>query len=534
MTVPQVEDEQEHHSALTVADDSNSADVPNLKGDWHNIFILLVLYTMQGIAGLGFYTGVAILMQTNKHITYKDQALFSIVTWSYSLKMIWAPLVDAFCIQKMGRRKSWLIPVQYLIGGCFIYIGNNINEWLPETEKPDVLKLFYAFFFVQILVATQDIVVDGWALTMLKKNNVVYASTCNGVGAPLGIMMGSFFLVLFTSENFCNKYLRFTPVTGGILTKEYLFYCLAVLFILITTLILIFKKEKEYRSEENYIKLNVIQSYLLIWDILKKPSIRVLMTALLTAEIGFATTEQSLLILKLIETGVPKHNIMVINSSTYIVNIITPIIISKYTSGPKPMSVFLKVTPARLIWNITFVIFIYYTTKFLTTYENIGFPIYYYAVLAILFIINNILGMTMKVSKFALFNRISDPRFGGTYMTLLNTFSYLGTFSSTSLAISMIDFLTFKECPLNYDNNCSTSNQNNTCITNGSSCIVTVNGYYVESALCILFGIGWYYIFRGTLKKLQVKSPSHWMVNVKNNKVKKNETTEYTMVENTQ
>jgi len=61
---------------------------------------------------------------------------------------------------------------------------------------------------------------------------------------------------------------------------------------------------------------------------------------------------------------------------------------------------------------------------------------------------------------------------------------------------------------------------------------VTVNGYYVESALCILFGIGWYFIFRGTLKKLQVKSSSHWMVNVKNNKVKKNETTEYTMVQN--
>ncbi|XP_026811512.1 acetyl-coenzyme A transporter 1-like [Rhopalosiphum maidis] len=532
MTVPQVEDEQEHLSALTVVDDSNSADVPNLKGDWHNIFILLVLYTMQGIAGFGFYKGVMILMQTNKHITYKVQALFSIVTWPYNLKMIWAPLVDAFCVQKMGRRKSWLIPIQYLIGGCFIYIGNNINEWLPETEKPDVLKLFYAFLFLQILVATQDIVVDSWALTMLKKNNVVYASTCNAVGAPLGIMMGSFFLVLFTSENFCNTYLRFAPVTGGIVTKEYLFYCLAVLLTLITTLILIFKKEKEYRSEDNYIKLNVIQNYLLIWDILKKPSFRVLMLALLTEEIGFATTVPNLLILKLIETGMPKDNIMVISSSTYIVNIITPIIISKYTSGPKPMSLFLKVTPFRLIVNIMFVIFLYHTTKFLATYGNTGFPIYYYAVLALIFIINNVLGMTMKVSKFSLFNRISDPRFGGTYMALLCTFYYLGTFSSTSLAISMIDILTFKECPLNYNNNCSTSNQNNTCKTNGSSCVVTVNGYYVESALCILFGIGWYYIFRGILKKLQVKSPSHWMVNVKNNKMKKNKTAEHTMVEN--
>jgi len=48
-------------------------------------------------------------------------------------------------------------------------MGNNINEWLPETRKPDILKLVIVFFFAKTLAATQDIIVDGWALTMLKK-----------------------------------------------------------------------------------------------------------------------------------------------------------------------------------------------------------------------------------------------------------------------------------------------------------------------------------------------------------------------------
>jgi len=56
MTVPQAEDEQEHLSALIVVDDSNLVDVPNLKGDCHNIFISLLLYSMRGIAGLDLYT----------------------------------------------------------------------------------------------------------------------------------------------------------------------------------------------------------------------------------------------------------------------------------------------------------------------------------------------------------------------------------------------------------------------------------------------------------------------------------------------
>jgi len=35
-----------------------------------------------------------------------------------------------------------------------------IDEWLLKTGKPDVLKLFYVIFFIQTLVATQDIVFD--------------------------------------------------------------------------------------------------------------------------------------------------------------------------------------------------------------------------------------------------------------------------------------------------------------------------------------------------------------------------------------
>jgi len=64
----------------------------------------------------------------------------------------------------------------------------------------------------------------------------------------------------------------------------------------------------------------------------------------------------------------------------------------------------------------------------------------------------------MTVAILAFFSRISDSRFGGTYMTLLNTLSNLGSACSSSVAIGMIDFLTFKECSIDHKNNCSTSN----------------------------------------------------------------------------
>jgi len=48
-------------------------------------------------------------------------------TWPYSLKIMWAPLVDALYIQKVGRRKSWLLPVQILIGRCGVLYKNYYN-----------------------------------------------------------------------------------------------------------------------------------------------------------------------------------------------------------------------------------------------------------------------------------------------------------------------------------------------------------------------------------------------------------------------
>jgi len=51
----------------------------------------------------------------------------------------------------------------------FFIVGFYINEWLVNTNKPNVNALTIMFFTLNFLAATQDIVVDGWALTMLKR-----------------------------------------------------------------------------------------------------------------------------------------------------------------------------------------------------------------------------------------------------------------------------------------------------------------------------------------------------------------------------
>ena len=56
-----------------------------------------------------------------------------------------------------------------------------------EVPSPDIWHLTVCFFFLNFCAATQDIAVDGWALTMLSEKNVGLASTCNSVGQVIVI-----------------------------------------------------------------------------------------------------------------------------------------------------------------------------------------------------------------------------------------------------------------------------------------------------------------------------------------------------------
>merc|ERR1719429_78345 len=85
-----------------------------LDGDGVNVLVLLFLYILQGIP-LGLAAAIPLIL-TNRQVSYKEQAGFSFAYWPFSLKLLWAPIVDSLYFSRIGRRKTWLVPVQYLIG----------------------------------------------------------------------------------------------------------------------------------------------------------------------------------------------------------------------------------------------------------------------------------------------------------------------------------------------------------------------------------------------------------------------------------
>ena len=62
-----------------------------------------------------------------------SQAEFSVVSYSFGLKLLWAPIVDCVYSRTLGRRKTWLIPTQYLLGTCVEQLR---GDHFPSGQYP--------------------------------------------------------------------------------------------------------------------------------------------------------------------------------------------------------------------------------------------------------------------------------------------------------------------------------------------------------------------------------------------------------------
>lgn len=130
--------------------------------DRRNFLLLVLLYFLQGIP-MGLATGsVPILLKT--HLSYGQIGVFTLVSYPYSLKLLWSPIVDAVWSPALGRRKSWILPMQLCSGLGMIYLGGRIKEMMVTAGASDgsgVWAFTWWWFFLVFLCATQDIAVDG-------------------------------------------------------------------------------------------------------------------------------------------------------------------------------------------------------------------------------------------------------------------------------------------------------------------------------------------------------------------------------------
>ncbi|KAG5890265.1 hypothetical protein JTB14_014911 [Gonioctena quinquepunctata] len=488
----------------------------NIRGDEKNILLLFFLYTLQGIP-IGLSAAIPMILQ-NRGVSYKQQAEFSFVTWPFSLKLLWAPLVDAIFSTRIGRRKTWLIPTQYLIGGFMLLLSSHVNRWLGDNgTEPNIEVLTLLFFSLNFLAATQDIAVDGWALTMLKKNNVGHASTCNSVGQTTGFFLSYVVFMALESPTFCNQYLRDVPEKEGIVTLPGFLYFWGIVFLVTTSLVAVLKKEIEPQNLDNSVIIHdrdIKTAYISLKDILKLRSVQTLVIILLTSKVGFSSTD-SVMALKLVEAGIPKERLGLLAIPLIPLQLALPLVIARYTTGPRPLDIYLKAIPYRLAFGFVAAFMVWITPKVVPDASQ-GLPFFYVILLLVCYALHQVCVYCMFVAIMAFFAKISDSSVGGTYMTLLNTLSNLGGNWPAILALYFVDPLTWKQCEggvESIDNTCRNTVEKEVCISKGGKCVTVLDGFYVETVICSAIGILWLWWGARKVRYIQTLSESAWKLN---------------------
>lgn len=153
-------DDEPPPTPMTPNPNTSFFDLP--RQDRRNFLLLVLLYFLQGIP-MGLASGsVPFLLKS--HLSYAQIGVFSLASYPYSLKLLWSPIVDAVWSPALGRRKSWIMPIQLCSGFGMLYLGSRIKEMMVAAGANDgsgVWTFTWWWFFLVFLCATQDIAVDG-------------------------------------------------------------------------------------------------------------------------------------------------------------------------------------------------------------------------------------------------------------------------------------------------------------------------------------------------------------------------------------
>lgn len=141
------------------------------------------LYLTQGLpVGLAFEAFPVLLRKAGASLDLIALVPMSALPWV--LKFLWAPIVENNWHSDTGRRRSWILPMQFFMAIILLAMA-----MLPFSHQNTVLLL--ALMTLGSLVgATQDIATDGLAIENLRDHGVGQASTLQVAGFMTGMLLG--------------------------------------------------------------------------------------------------------------------------------------------------------------------------------------------------------------------------------------------------------------------------------------------------------------------------------------------------------
>ncbi|KAG2731211.1 hypothetical protein G9P44_005627 [Scheffersomyces stipitis] len=503
---------------------SSTKSASLLKVDRPAFFVLVLLYLLQGVpVGLAFGSIPFIL---KSKLSYSQVGIFSLAAYPYSLKLIWSPIVDAVYSPKLGRRRSWIIPIQTISGVTLIYLGSLIDG-LMEDPQNCLPTITFCFFMLVFFCATQDIAVDGWALTCLSPESLSYASTAQTIGINTGYFSSFTIFLALSSPDFANRYLRKVPLDVGLFSLGSYLTFWGWMFLAVTALLWFVPEDPPHLAKRNQAKLSnekiktesvynkdskfkdLQNVYLSMFKVLKLPNVQTFVIILLISKFGFQVNEAATN-LKLLEKGLSKEDLSITVLIDFPFEMVFGYYAGRWSTGKSPLKPWIFGFAGRLVAAALAQGIVYFFP------EDGKISSFYFLLVILQHLLGSFMSTIQFVSLCAFHTKIADPAIGGTYMTTLNTLSNYGGTWPRLILLYLIDKLTIEECKVpSVTNSYYITNEDlrQQCKSSGGKLTVLRDGYYYTNTICVIIGIFTLLWVKRKTTYLQSLPNSAWRVN---------------------
>ena len=189
-------------------------------------------------------------------------------------------------------------------------------------------------------------------MTLLSEENAGASANCNAAGQTMGVFVGYGVFMSLYSADFCNKWLRTVPSDKGVVTIENAVLFYALIFLVVTTLIAIFKKEKDLKTNDkpptifttyktmlkviflgldSIFSIEIISDLSRIFESLLEP-VKLWLLVLFTTNIGISASGE-LAMLKMTERGLSRASLALLSSMLSPIKIALPMLAERLTTG---------------------------------------------------------------------------------------------------------------------------------------------------------------------------------------------------------
>jgi len=157
------------------------------------VFAGLSIYARRRVAlllALGFSSGLPLALTsgtlqawaTVEGVSLQQLGFLTLIGSAYTLKFLWAPLVDRYAPPFLGRRRGWVLVTQLLLAAGIAGMG----VFAPATH---MVWLAALAVLVAFLSATQDIAFDAYSTDVLHKEERAAGAALKVLGYRLAMVV---------------------------------------------------------------------------------------------------------------------------------------------------------------------------------------------------------------------------------------------------------------------------------------------------------------------------------------------------------